>query len=179
MTSRNITIREAKASDLDAMVGLLRQLFAIEDDFVFNDIKQRHGLAALIADRERSTIQVAMLRSTVVGMCTAQINISTAEGGLTAHIEDMVVDSTVRGVGIGTALLDTIGNWAESRGCLRLQLLADKRNEKALRFYHRAGWSMSHMMCLTRTFNCSSYSYRIHRARTHIPAGGTSYAARS
>jgi len=179
MTTRHYTIRDAKAADLDTMVGLLRQLFSIEDDFVFNDIKQRHGLAALIADRERSTIQVATVRDAVVGMCTAQINISTAEGGLTAHIEDMIVDSQFRGFGIGTALLEAVSNWAESRGCLRLQLLADKRNEKALRFYHHAGWTMTHMMCLNKKFNCSSYSYRIHSAHTHIPAGGTSYAARS
>lgn len=176
MSAPMFSIRDARASDLDAMVRLLRQLFKIEDDFEFNEIKQRHGLAALLADRERSTIKIAVVNNVVVGMVTGQITISTAEGGLSALIEDMVVDSSVRRNGIGRALLSSVKDWAVYHGCCRMQLLADKRNESALRFYHQLGWTFTHMICLTSKPSGSASSGGFRVGKHNISAGGGIHA---
>jgi len=42
---------------------------------------------------------VAELDKQIVGVCTAQLLISTAEGGIVALIEDVVVDGNYRGQG--------------------------------------------------------------------------------
>jgi GNAT superfamily N-acetyltransferase len=151
MTSIPFTIRAARAGDLNEMIELLRQLFAVENDFIFNAQRQRHGIAALLADHDRCSAMVAVVNGIVVGMCTAQITISTAEGGLSALVEDMIVSSSVRRNGIGTALFAAVKDWALGRGCCRLQLLADQRNEPALQFYVNLGWSLSNMICLNYT----------------------------
>jgi GNAT superfamily N-acetyltransferase len=151
MPSIPFTIREAHASDLDEMVELLRQLFAIEDDFVFDAQRQRHGIAALIADHNRCTALVAVVNGVVVGMCTAQMTVSTAEGGASALVEDLIVAESVRRNGIGTALFAAIRNWATDRGCVRMQLLADQRNQAALKFHADRGWWISNMICLNYT----------------------------
>ena len=150
MKNSDIIIRDARSYDLDPMVELLRELFSIEKDFPFNQRKQRHGLAALIADHAGSTIKIAAAGGNIVGMCTAQIHISTAEGGLSALIEDLVVDTAVRRKGIGKVLLESVQEWALRRGCLRVQLLADRDNTPALAFYRNNGWSTTSMICLTR-----------------------------
>ena len=143
-------IREALARDLDAMVDLLKQLFAIEDEFAIDEQKQRHGCAALMADHGRSVFLVAEANRSVVGMCSVQITISTAEGGMSALVEDMIVDASWRGKGIGSSLLEAAGKWAGDRHCLRMQLLADNRNSPAINFYRSAGWHQTGMVGFNR-----------------------------
>lgn len=159
MTHKDFVIRDARSLDLDAMIGLLAQLFSIEDDFIINESKQRHGLAALLAGHDHSTIKVAEHDGNVIGMCTVQITVSTAEGGSSALIEDLFVDVSSRHHGIGTALIDAALEWALRRGCLRVQLLADKRNENALSFYRQRRWKTTNMICLTRKLSHWSGPY--------------------
>ena len=145
-----VALRSATADDLDALVGLLGVLFAIESDFQPDARRQRDGLALLLAAPARSAVLVAERAGAVVGMVTAQLVVSTAEGGLSAWVEDMVVLASERRRGTGRALLRAVGAWAEERGARRLQLLADRENAPALAFYDRLGWSRTQLVCLRR-----------------------------
>jgi GNAT superfamily N-acetyltransferase len=142
-------IRPARPEDLDALVALLAQLFAIEADFSADTGRQRRGLALLLAS-PRARVLVAERDGRVVGMVTAQLVVSTAEGAASAWIEDMVVDAAERGAGVGAHLLAGIGAWAAAEGATRLQLLADRENAPALRFYAREGWAPTQLVCWRR-----------------------------
>jgi len=135
-----VTITPASEGDIPDLIDLLAVLFAIEQDFSPDPDKQRRGLAALLAS---PTGHIAIARDTAsraVGMATAQLVISTAEGAPSAWIEDVVVREDFRGKGLGRALLDALLDWARSRGAVRTQLLADLDNAPALAFYERVGW---------------------------------------
>jgi len=140
-------IRTAEPADLPVLVRLLGDLFSIESDFAADAARQRIGLALLMADR-RAAVLVADRAGAVAGMVTGQLVVSTAEGGLSALVEDLVVDAAERGKGVGRALLAAIEGWAESRGATRLQLLADRENAPALTFYEREGWRTTRLVCL-------------------------------
>ncbi|MDY6824315.1 MAG: GNAT family N-acetyltransferase [Thermodesulfobacteriota bacterium] len=144
-------VRNAKHGDVDAMVGLLRDLFAIEVDFTFDEARQRRGLF-LMTDgcMKHKVIKVAETDGQIVGMAVAQTLISTAEGGQTVLVEDVVVVPDFRGSGIGKSLMKSIGDWARSRGATRLQLLADTHNQPALDFYRHLGWQQTQLICLRR-----------------------------
>lgn len=144
-----VTVRQASLGDLDTMVELLQALFAIETDFVFDGDKQRSGLLCLL-QTENACVLVAECEAQVVGMCTAQLLVSTAEGGLKAIIEDVAVVKECRGQGIGTKLLAVIGQWAFRQGVKRLDLLADKRNAPALNFYRQLGWTQTELVALQK-----------------------------
>lgn len=146
----NYTIRRAKHSDLSGMIRLLKVLFSIETDFVFDEGIQLRGLEMMLEDNTNRCILVAELNQQIVGMCTAQILVSTAEGGIVALIEDMVVEDIWRGVGIGKDLLLSIESWAIERGVRRLQLLADRNNTRALEFYEKMEWKSTQMIGLRR-----------------------------
>ena len=136
----NVTIASASVADIPELIDLLAVLFSIEQDFSPDPDKQRRGLAALLAS---PTGHIAIARDTAsraVGMATAQLVISTAEGAPSAWIEDVVVREDFRGKGLGRALLDAVLDWARSRGAVRTQLLADLDNAPALAFYERVGW---------------------------------------
>lgn len=140
-------IRAAHEDDLDLLTDLLKQLFSIEEDFVFAVYKQKRGLQLLLGS-SMARILVAEKSGAVVGMVTGQLVISTAEGELSLLVEDLIVDRQQRRNGIGTRLLQTVGDWAKQRGARRMQLLADLENIQALDFYEKAGWARTNLVCL-------------------------------
>lgn len=154
MKKASIEIRQAGMRDIDDLVGLLKQLFAIEKDFEFNEEKHKKGLLLMLEGcGKHKTIKVALLDNTIVGMCTAQTRISTAKGGVAAILEDLVVDQECREEGVGKALLAHMAHWARQRGIQDLQLLADKNNSRALAFYNKQNWRSTQLVCLTKNLN--------------------------
>lgn len=149
MPVADITIRPARAEDIASMCSLLTELFSIESDFCPNEAKQRRGLAMLMEDA-RGQMVVAEKEGRTVGMCTGQLVISTAEGGYSVLVEDLVVSKDCRKQGLASAMLEAIGHWASLNGAERLQLLADKDNDNALRFYERIGWRRTNLVCIRR-----------------------------
>ncbi len=79
-------------------------------------------------------IKVAVINGRVTGMVTAQLLISTAQGGIVALVEDMVVTSAMRNLGIGRQLMAAIERWALKRDVTRVQLLAERGNKGAWDF---------------------------------------------
>lgn len=142
-----MNIRQAEMNDLPALTRLLYELFSIEADFTFEEQKQRNGLKQMLTAPDQRTILVAEQADKIIGMVSAQIVISTAQGGPSALIEDMVIDSSHRGKGIGKQLLQKIEAWSRSKHCTRLQLLADKNNSSALAFYDSLGWQTTDLIC--------------------------------
>jgi ribosomal protein S18 acetylase RimI-like enzyme len=151
MNTQNITIRYATLADVDNLVELLRELFFIEADFTFSRTRQQGGLKLLLAeDLDRTCVIAAEAEGKVVGMCSAQTRISTAEGKVTAVIEDVVVSEKWRGKGIGRKLMEEIEEWGRMRNIECFQLLADKNNLSGVAFYRRQNWEMTQLICLTK-----------------------------
>ena len=144
-------IRTAKPSDIPQLVELLKALIAIEADCIFDQDKHSCGLGLLL-NNDMDCILVAELlcESIVLGMCTIQTLISTAEGGRVGLLEDLIVAADFRHQGIGRELLAGALKWAERQCLKRLQLLTDKNNEAALSFYEKQGWKSTQLVCLRK-----------------------------
>lgn len=150
----DVKIRNAQPDDLDAMTTLLGELFSIETDFIVDGRRQHRGLSLMLGGcMKHRCVKVAEMQGRVVGMVSAQMIISTAEGGMAALVEDMVVDKRFRGLGIGRMLMAAIEAWSREHGACRLQLLADRENFQALDFYDKIGWRPTRLICLRRKWN--------------------------
>ncbi len=145
-----IQIRNAEKSDIETLIELLAQLFQIEIDFQVNPDKQRAGLELLLNSNNAQIFVAQHDDGQIVGMCSVQILISTAEGAKVGFVEDLIVSSAWRGQGIGKKLLQHLQNWASAQGLKRLQLLADKNNQAALDFYARQDWQMTQLIALRK-----------------------------
>jgi GNAT superfamily N-acetyltransferase len=141
-----MTVRPATVADIEACVALVRQLFALEADFEFDADRVRRGLTLLMGSGDDRIVLVVDCEGAVVAMVTLQIVVSTAEGGLSVWLEDLVVDAAVRRAGLGALLLSAAEQWALSRGAHRLQLVADAGNLPALAFYAKRGWSTTRLV---------------------------------
>ena len=83
-------IRNARHEDIDPLAALLEQLFAIETDFRIDVERHRHGIAMMIdgCGKHRCMKVAEVSDRGVVAMGSAQLLISTAEGGLVALLEE-------------------------------------------------------------------------------------------
>ncbi|MGD8909401.1 MAG: GNAT family N-acetyltransferase [Chromatiales bacterium] len=144
-----IKIRPAQYTDIEALLHLLEALFSIEQDFTPDREKQRRGLEMLLQAPEAYVV-VAEHTGEIAGMATLQLLISTAEGAPSGLIEDVVVDESHRGQGIGEALMNHLITWVEKKGVTRLQLLADRDNQPALEFYRKQGWETTSLIALRK-----------------------------
>ena len=123
MTDTHIEVRPAVPGDIAVLTTLLELLFAVEEDFHADAARQRRGLE-LMMNNPACCILVAEDEGEVIGMCSGQVTVSTAEGGLALLVEDVVVKSNRQCRGVGSRLLRALSNWAMERGISRLQLLA-------------------------------------------------------
>ena len=151
MTTMDIAIRPARSEDIPHLCDLLSDLFVRETDFEPDVSRQTLGLNLLVNDQSgRSVVLVAESRDELIGMCTVQTLISTAEGGPVGLVEDVIVRADCRGHGIGARLLTEAIIWSKSRKLSRLQLLADRENGPALAFYSTCRWSPTSLICLRK-----------------------------
>ena len=98
MTS-GLVIRPALPEDINAMAELLSLIFKIEEDFSVDIGKQRCGLEMFLKYPTGRCLLVAEQNQKVIGMCSAQVLISTAEGGWKVLVEDVVVEEDGAGEG--------------------------------------------------------------------------------
>ena len=143
---KNISYGEASETDIADLVQLLSLLFNIEKDFNPNTSKQQKGLELLLKSNATATIQVAKDDTgKVIGMVSAQLVISTAQGAPSAWVEDMVINEAYRGHGIGKQLLYNALTWAKNKGATRAQLLVDIENIDAVGYYKYLNWEATQL----------------------------------
>jgi GNAT superfamily N-acetyltransferase len=142
----DIRIENASIADIPNLVILLNELFSIEQDFQANEARQIAGLTLLLQSPQHAVIKVARnSNGLAIGMVSAQLVISSAQGTPSAWIEDMIISQAYRAQGLGRLLLDSALDWAKQKGATRAQLLVDLDNEPALDYYEHLGWQASRM----------------------------------
>ena len=153
---RPMQFRPARSTDIPTLCNLLEQLFTLETDFHPDHDKQAQALHLLIDKANTNTDQPACLvwvaeqGGQVIGMCSVQVIISTAEGGEVGLVEDVIIDAAHCNQGIGQQMLHSLEAWSRARGLTRLQLLADNNNKSAIGFYERHGWSKTQLLAMRK-----------------------------
>ena len=150
MSVTSCKVRKANLDDIRVMTSLLKELYGHDGENGFEDHRHRAGLRRLIAQKDAAVL-VAEMEDLVVGMCTVQTVVATAEGTLAGLLEDMVVHDKFRGQGVGTALLGAAERWAAEHKLGHLRIITGEENAEALVFYKARGWRMTHLAGLRRT----------------------------
>ena len=154
--ANTLLFRPARHADIPVLCSLLEELFTLESDFHPDRTKQTKALQLLIdkanadSDHPACVVWVAEQGGEIIGMCSVQVLISTAEGGEVGLVEDVIIDAAHRQQGIGQQLLHSLEAWARDRGLTRLQLLADTHNADAIAFYEKLGWNRTQMQALRK-----------------------------
>ena len=131
-------IREANSADYEPLMVLLRQLNL--DDPVVDESVGREIFGRILASPDH-TLFITEAEATLVGTCYLNIipNL-TRNAQPYAVIENVVTDITVRGQGIGQALIQHAINHAFQSGCYKVMLMTGRKDPAIHRFYQRCGF---------------------------------------
>ena len=135
--SNNIVIKEVTESSKEIyniMIELLSQLTSSKLSFSQNDLER-------IVASKNSILFTALdktLNNKIVGILTlVLVDIPT---GMLAKIEDVVVDKTARGKGIGETITLAAIQKAKELGITKIDLTSNPNREAANRLYQRLGF---------------------------------------
>ena len=128
----DVTICEVVTDEVvDAFTRLVPQLSSS------NPPPTRSQLTELVSS-EASTLLLAFVDGRIVGTLTlATFRIPT---GVRAWIEDVIVDESARGHGVGEALNRAALELARQRGAITVELTSRPSREAANRLYQRLGF---------------------------------------
>ena len=141
-------IRFAKTADVPGILELLRQVGRVHHEGrpdLFRANAQKYGASQVIAmlDSPTTPIFVAVEESKVLGYGFCFIKECKQDPVLNDHtslyIDDLCVDQACRGRHVGTALYETICDYAKMRKCYSVTLNVWCCNEPAMRFYEKCG----------------------------------------
>ncbi|GAC1353342.1 MAG: GNAT family N-acetyltransferase [Polyangiales bacterium] len=141
-------IRRAEKRDLPTVV----RLFATPDDGNKKDENAGEPLNECyyrafdsIENDPNNMLMVAEVDARVVGAFQfTVIQYVANRGGRVGWIENVIVDSSMRGRGIGQAMMRWAIAEAQRRDCFRVQLTSNKVRKRAHVFYQRLGFVASH-----------------------------------
>ena len=125
MPYRKTIIRTCRAEDEVVLFGLARGSFG--DRAAWDD---RRTLAAL----ETDTVFVAELEGRTAGF------VAVEREGDALRIEQLFVSPEHEGEGVGRQLLEYAEGYAISIGALRLEVVAEQDNRRAVEFYRGRGF---------------------------------------
>lgn len=133
-----ITIRKATASDMYAVLDLIKELAVYEKqpDAVKIDVALLQSLGT--GDRPLFQCFVADSETGILGMALVYFRFSTWVGK-SLHLEDLVVAQKERGKGIGTLLYNEVMRYAKAEGVKRVEWVVLDWNTPAISFYKKTG----------------------------------------
>jgi GNAT superfamily N-acetyltransferase len=146
----NLIFREAIRADVPEIVrlltedeiGSLREQYNKNHDAIQNSYYS--AFDSISADKNNHLIIVELNGKIVGTMQLTFITYMTYQGGKRAQIEGVRIDKSVRGQGIGKAMIEWGINKAKDGRCHVVQLTTDKRRSDALEFYKKLGFVATH-----------------------------------
>ncbi len=130
-------IRTAKPTDMKDVLGLIQELAVFENEPDAVEITEED----LIRDGfegDAFKCFVAEKEARIVGIALVYPRYSTWKG-VALHLEDLIVTQSLRGSGIGSALLKQVVDYAKELGVKRVSWDVLDWNESAISFYEAKG----------------------------------------
>jgi len=136
-----LVIREAEESDLSDVLDLYAQLGQDNGDVLpVSDAMEIFGKMKTYPDYR---LYVATYGGKAVGSFTLLVMDNLAHlGAPSAVLEDVVVRETLRGQGVGTAMMAFAGSLARAKGCYKLAFSSNRNRTRAHRFYEKLGFEI-------------------------------------
>jgi len=134
-----LEIQTAQPSDLSPILQLLHTQLQ-EHDIVLTDQALQRATQGLIDDHDLGRLLTARLDGELVGVAVISFLWTLEHGGPAAWLDEVYVEPTRRGEGIGRKLVEAAMQVARDSGCIALDLEVDAGHEAAERLYERMGF---------------------------------------
>ncbi|MBR4801138.1 MAG: GNAT family N-acetyltransferase [Clostridia bacterium] len=144
-----MTIRKAKKHDIPKLIDLLSQVLEIHasirpDIFISGTTKHTTKQLEEMIEAESQTIYVAVDDDDkVVGYAFCKLREPSPSNNVrpfkSIMIDDLCIDASMRGKGVGKALVEHVKTEARNLGCYEIVLAVWEGNDDAKAFYEKMG----------------------------------------
>ena len=132
-----IVIESARAEDAPGIIALIGRVFA-EYNFVWNPATEVPDLFDL--ERHYGGRQGAFWVARLGGQIVGSVGVERLPDGR-AELHRLYLDASLRGRGLGRALVDAVLGWCRDAGIMQLTLWSDTRFDRAHRLYEGMGFT--------------------------------------
>ncbi|MCI5052036.1 MAG: GNAT family N-acetyltransferase [Simkaniaceae bacterium] len=151
-TASAFTTRPATENDVDVVYDLICELAQFEGKNPNNlPLTKENLLHYGFGEHPYYCIELAEKEGRVVGYALYSYGFSGHQGKPFLYLDDLYVQPSERGQGIGSALLKQLATQAKSLGCCRLEWLAFDWNDRAIEYYEKLGGKLRRDLLLIRT----------------------------
>jgi (aminoalkyl)phosphonate N-acetyltransferase len=134
-------LRKAQPRDADIIYGMLCTL---EGETLHRDAFQEIFLRN-IQQQDNLYLVCTQEDDTVVGYLSLHTQWLLHHVGLVAEIQEMFVQESHRSEGLGKALVHEAREWAMARGCVLMEVTANRVRERTHEFYVAQGFQATHL----------------------------------
>ena len=136
-----LIIREATAADLPGLLALYAQLG--EDDGEVLQLEEAERLLTRMATYPDYHLYLGLCAGNPVATMALLIMDNLGHKGTpSAIVEDVVVDVSHRGKGLGKQMLTFAAEMSRAKGCYKIMLSSNHNRVEAHAFYRSLGYSM-------------------------------------
>lgn len=139
----------AGASDVELLVELMREFYAIEH-LEFDDGTARRALEQILSDRRFGVVHLIQVDDAAAGYLVLTFGFSLEFGGRDALLDEIYLRENFRGRGIGKASLELAEAVCREEGIRALHLEVDRVNTRAQKVYRQAGFRDHDRYLLTK-----------------------------
>lgn len=130
----SLQIRDAQPQDQTDWLKLWRDYLAFYNVDLAEDVTA-HTWARIMDPASRLSMRLAVLDGQMVGFAIHHFHESTWVKTPDCYLEDLFIDETIRGKGIGRALIDDLIAITKDKGWSRLYWHTDENNQRTRKLY--------------------------------------------
>jgi len=132
----NLEIRFCIKDDFSSVFNLLKQLWP-DKELSYESLQIVYN-KAIVSEKQR--LIVGETNNQIIGFCSLTIKNNLWQVGNLGHVDELIVDDSVRGKGYGKFLLEKITQIAMENNCKRIELDSAFHRESAHNFYENSGY---------------------------------------
>lgn len=133
------SLRIASPDELDVLLPFVRAYHAFEGVSMSDEIR-RKAIAPLLVDGQQGRIFLIEVKRSPVGYVALCFGYSIEFAGRDAFIDELYVEESYRGRGIGRTALESVCKEAAKLGIRAVHLEVARKNERARSLYRSMGF---------------------------------------
>lgn len=147
----NIQYSLATEKDTGILLDMMARFYAI-DGYHFDEQVSRANLAEFISTEYLGRVYLVSNDEEIIGYFVLTFCFSFEFKGRTAFVDELFLQDTYRGKGIGGQVLDFVDEQAQRLGLKALHLEVERHNENGKRLYVKKGFKEHGRALMTKRF---------------------------
>jgi diamine N-acetyltransferase len=150
-----INFKPIENNDIEILLSFIQKFYAVDGSIAFNPIIVRRAIIQLLSDESMGRIWLIQSQNQAIGYVILTLGYSLEYGGRDAFIDEIYIEPTFQGKGIGKKTIEFLEEICISLNVEALHLEVERENTTAQSFYRQVGFTDHDRYLMTKYFSIS------------------------